>query len=270
MMYLADPIPADTKLTADQQKLILGGEATMWAEQLHEETVDSRVWPRLLAIAERFWSPQSRRDVPDMYRRLRIASLQLEDTGLMHISGPETLRRNLIASTHPGDTDTWVIDTFAAALEPVSFGERSDTQKTDALQSLNRLVDAVVADPPLRQDFNDQVQDLLDPGSTTEARALAAAHLREIFEQWQKASPELQTLALESPRLSDIGPRAHQLGDLADTGLEALALINAGAHPSADWKTAKEAQITEAEKPSALIRFVFLPSLKKLIEAAAN
>jgi len=270
MMYLADPIPADTKLTPDQQKLILGGEATMWAEQLHDETVDSRVWPRLLAISERFWSPQSRRDIPDMYRRLRIASLQLEDTGLQHISGPEALRRNLIASTHPGDTDTWVIDTFAAAIEPVSFGERSDTQKTDALQSLNRMVDAVVADPPLRQDFNDQVQTLLDPTSSVEARALAATHLREIFEQWQKASPELQTLALESPRLSDIGPRAHQLGDLADTGLEALTFLTAGTHPTPDWKAAKQAQITEAEKPSALIRFVFLPSLQKLIEATAN
>ncbi len=30
--YLNDPVPAGTKLTAGQQKLVLGGEATMWAE----------------------------------------------------------------------------------------------------------------------------------------------------------------------------------------------------------------------------------------------
>ena len=95
-MYLADPIPADTTLTADQQKLILGGEVCMWAEQLNAETMDSRVWPRTMAVAERFWSPQNDRDVSDMYRRLRINSLKLEDVGLRHISGPETVRRNLL------------------------------------------------------------------------------------------------------------------------------------------------------------------------------
>src|SRR6185437_1757471 len=50
MMFLADPIPADTKLTPEQQKLILGGEICMWGEQIHPETVDSRVWPRSLAV----------------------------------------------------------------------------------------------------------------------------------------------------------------------------------------------------------------------------
>ena len=69
-MYLADPIPVDTTLTAEQQKLILGGEVCMWAEQLNTETMDSRVWPRTMAVAERFWSPQGDRDVSDMYRRL--------------------------------------------------------------------------------------------------------------------------------------------------------------------------------------------------------
>ena len=58
--YLADPIPADTTLTPEQQKLILGGEVCMWAEQLNERTIDSRIWPRTAVMAERFWSPQIR------------------------------------------------------------------------------------------------------------------------------------------------------------------------------------------------------------------
>ena len=262
VIYLADPIPADTKLTTEQQKLILGGEATMWAEQLHEETVDSRVWPRLLAIAERFWSLQSRRDVPDMYRRLRIASLELEDVGLQHIIGPKTLRRNLVAST-----DTETIDAFAAALEPVSFGDRSDTQKTDALESLDRMVDAVVADPPLRQQFERNTSVLLNASSTPEAKALAASALRRTFEQWQRISPELQALTMQSPRLNDMGPRAQQLGALGTIGLEAVAYLTQNTHVSSDWKLAKLGIITEAEKPSALVRFVFLPDLRKLVEA---
>jgi hexosaminidase len=263
-MYLADPIPSDTKLSSDQQKLIFGGEVCMWAEQIHDETVDSRVWPRTLAIAERFWSPQSRRDVPDMYRRLRLASLELEDVGLTHIIGPKTLRRNLIAST-----ESETIDTFAATLEPVSFGERSDTQHTDALQSLDRMVDAVVADPPLRQQMAADVNTVLT-ASSTEARALAAASLRHRFLQWQQISPAMQALAIESPRLNDIGLRAEQLGELATIGLESLAYLQAHVTPSPEWKQSKLAIITEAEKPSALIRFVFLPSLKQLAEATAG
>jgi hexosaminidase len=119
-MYLADPIPADTTMTAEQQKLILGGEVCMWAEQLNTETMDSRVWPRTMAVAERFWSPQGDRDVSDMYRRLRINSLKLEDVGLRHISGPETVRRNLLLERNPES-----LDVLASVLEPVDFHARS-------------------------------------------------------------------------------------------------------------------------------------------------
>ncbi|HEY8997446.1 MAG TPA: beta-N-acetylhexosaminidase, partial [Edaphobacter sp.] len=55
--YLVDPVPADTTLTAEQQKHILGGEACMWGEHVNGITIDSRIWPRTAAIAERFWSP---------------------------------------------------------------------------------------------------------------------------------------------------------------------------------------------------------------------
>ena len=44
--YKNDPLPSSIALTAEQQKLILGGEATMWNELTTWETVDSRIWPR--------------------------------------------------------------------------------------------------------------------------------------------------------------------------------------------------------------------------------
>ena len=75
--YVNDPLPENTTLTPAEQKLILGGEATMWSEWVSPETIDSRIWPRTAAIAERFWSPREVRDVDDMYRRLAVVSVQL-------------------------------------------------------------------------------------------------------------------------------------------------------------------------------------------------
>jgi len=75
--YLNDPIPADSTLTAEERRHILGGEACMWGEYVSPETIDSRLWPRTAAIAERLWSPPEVRDLPDMYRRLEIESARL-------------------------------------------------------------------------------------------------------------------------------------------------------------------------------------------------
>jgi len=263
-MFLADPVPADTKLTPAQQQLILGGEVCMWAEQLYPETVDSRVWPRTLAIAERFWSPQSDRDIADMYRRLGPASLELEDVGLTHISGPQKLRRNLLDSPNPES-----LDVLASVIEPVSFHERYQGQHTDHLTSLDRLVDAVVPDPPLRQEIAREVDAIVNPAHPSDA-ALAKAKLRKRFTQWQQAAPELEALAHRSPRLSDIETRAQQLGTLGRIGLESLAYLDVNTSAASAWKDSQLSAIADAEKPSALVRFVSLPDLQKLVEAASK
>ena len=37
-------------------KLILGGEAAMWSEQVDDFSVEAKLWPRGCAFAERLWS----------------------------------------------------------------------------------------------------------------------------------------------------------------------------------------------------------------------
>jgi hexosaminidase len=261
-MFLADPIPADTKLNPEQQKRILGGEVCMWGEQIDPETVDSRVWPRTIAIAERFWSPQSDRDLADMYRRLRLASLQLEDVGLMHIVGPKRLRRNLAGNAQPD-----ALDVLASVIEPVSFSERYGAQHTDRLTSLDRLIDAVVADPPARQQIEHQVDQALNENSPAEREAGRMA-LRQQFTAWVQAAPQVLALAATTSRLDDEETRARQLGELGATGLEALAFLDSHQPSSSGWLDDRRKTLADAEQASGMVRFVFIPALRRLVEAA--
>src|SRR5947207_2293607 len=77
--YAVDPLAGEAgSLDADQTARILGGEACMWAEYVSSETVDSRIWPRMAAIAERFWSPRENTDPESMYTRMEAVSRLLE------------------------------------------------------------------------------------------------------------------------------------------------------------------------------------------------
>ena len=54
----------------------------MWTEYASAETIDSRIWPRAAAIAERLWSPRDVTNVASMYDRLDAVSRVLALVGI--------------------------------------------------------------------------------------------------------------------------------------------------------------------------------------------
>src|SRR5436305_11283885 len=82
--YAVDPFTGPTANLSDADKeKILGGEACMWSEYVSAENVDSRIWPRMAAIAERLWSPQSATsNIDSMYSRLAVTNHWLDAYGV--------------------------------------------------------------------------------------------------------------------------------------------------------------------------------------------
>ena len=260
--YLVDPLPSTSDLSADERTRILGGEVCMWGEHVNARTIDSRIWPRTAAIAERFWSPENVRDVDDMYRRLEFASIELEGLGLTHLqSGDAGLRE--LAGTQNIDA----LRTLASVLEPVSFSDRYNAQHTDQLTALDSFVDAVQPDPPSRHWFEAAVSRFIaDPvGDSADRLALAAwlVNLRD-------AAPQARKQMEASPRLKEVATRADQAAQLAAIGLEALQHVVRSEKAPADWKAKQAVEMDEMKKPSAMVRFTILQGMANLVKAVPN
>lgn len=257
--YLADPLPSTSDLTAAQRQLVLGGEVCMWGEHVNPLSIDSRIWPRTAAVAERFWSPESVTNVDDMYRRLAVQSLRIEALGLTHLTHEGAGLRELA-----GTEDIGALRVFASALQPVPFGERYQQQHTDQLTPLDNLVDAIRPDPPSRHQMAMLTREFLESHSTNEQ---ARAQLHHYFQSWIAAAPVVEQQMTRSPLLAAARPRAEQLPELALIGEQALTYLSGGNKAPVGWKHTKLAQIEEAKKPQAIVRFTFLDPLTDLVNA---
>ncbi len=255
--YMVDPLPQTTDLTPEQQARILGGEACMWMEQTSPVDMDSRVWPRTAAIAERLWSPRELNDVDDMYRRLNVESLRLEAFGLTHLSQEDSSLRELSGTQQIGP-----LQILASVLEPVAFDTRAHLQHANQLTPLNLLVDALPPDPPSRHKLELITRAYLrKPAAGTPEEAELAAD----FNAWIAAEPEILRVMGASPLLAQAEPRAQQLAELGAVGLEAVSYLSSGLPAAAGWKAAKLALLDEAEKPQAFVRFTVIAPLRDLV-----
>ena len=264
--YSNDPFSgAAANLTSEQKKLILGGEATMWSEYVDPGNVDSRIWPRTAAIAERFWSPQNVTDVNSMYARMYQLSWRMDFLGLNHNTNYVPMLQRIV-----GRQDADSLHTLADLVEPVKDYNREELAAAPPTQQtpLNRLVDAARPESETARLFSMMVDSFIS-GQCKDARA--SSQIRGLLENWRNNNASLQPAASESLLLREAAPLSQNLSVIAEVGVSAMNYISRNERPPDLWISQQKALIQPTLKPtSAQLLLPIAPVIEKLVEASAN
>jgi hexosaminidase len=262
--YAVDPMSgAAANLSPEEKQRVLGGEACMWGEYVSPENIDSRIWPRTAAIAERLWSAQDVTDVNSMYQRLEKVSSWLDWLGLTHNSSYEPMLRRIA-----GSNDISALRIFTDVVEPVKDYTREETAAVEAtsLSPLNRVIDAARPESETARHFADLVDAVVagraDPGAAQEVRASLT--------RWRDNQTNLQPLENESFLLKEIVPVSQDLSAVATTGLQALDYLDRGERAPDTWAAQQFSLLEQAQKPKAQLLLMVAPSVQKLVEASSG
>ncbi|HEV3329925.1 MAG TPA: family 20 glycosylhydrolase [Bryobacteraceae bacterium] len=270
VLYANDPMDGKAlELTPVQAARILGGEACMWSEYVSPETVDSRIWPRMAAIAERFWSPREVTNVESMYTRMEVVSRSLEWTGLEHRSNYEVMLDRLA-----GGRSAEPLRILADASEAQGIAGRRTARQYTSLVPLNRFVDAVRPESEwVRRLEGDVAEPRTNPG--------AAAELRAAFTAWAQLAdvplPDGRGSLAEAPStrnrdrqgagilIAELVPLAERLAAVGKIGLRALDYIEKKEPAPTQWLAQEGRELDRLEEPVAEVRLAGIRPVRLLL-----
>lgn len=216
--YSTEFVPNGIELTEEEESRILGGEATMWSELITPLTLDSRVWPRTAAIAEKYWSPKDKtKNVEDMYRRLDVVSNKLERIGSQHIKNKEVIIRNISNYNQPE-----VVEVLVDVCEPMKVYSRNPGGTMfNTFSPYTKFVDACVSDAKGAREFDKLVANFIENSDTENKIKLIG-----VFKVWKTNHSKFLEVVNTSPMLEEVALKSKYLNELGVLGLKSLELNN--------------------------------------------
>lgn len=256
------PLPEFEKiepLTESQRKNLLGGEACMWTEAADSVILESRIWPRSGAIAEKLWSPQELTDdTNDMYRRLLILNDLLEEIGLQHMSYRQALVLNRVDDRYRKPLDQFV----DLLREDLLFNRMVIYDPPfDVDTPLNRIVDGAAPESYAALRFEMKVDEWLENKDLD-----LKEEIRSQLYTWSSMNKELRPAFAEYPFLKEVEPHAQHLSRLAELAL--IALGESGGN--AGSMTELDAILLDARKAYGGTLLSVVSGLEKLIKETGS
>ncbi len=237
--YTNDPLPPfeihtdkdkRNNLSALQEKNILGAEVMMWSDVVTSNTIDSRLWPRTAAIAERLWSPATLNDLASMYKRLDKISILLEETSVNHLSNP----RNIVQLLS-NQTDIKPVEILLGVMEPYKNhlrNQKGQMYKTYAPLSL--LTNAAVVDAYDARMFSNYIHSFSHTRSAADK-----LEIDKYLKKWRDNHDDFIRISLTVPALKSLLKMSENVSTLAIVGLDALKHIETKITVQKSWYEAR-------------------------------
>lgn len=202
--YLNDPIAKSTVLTSEERARILGGEAVMWSELVTPLTIDSRIWPRTAAIAERLWSDAAITDLSSLRKRLKTVSFRLEELGITHLKNKDVILRNI-----SNNQKTEVLEDFSKICEPLKIYTRnSGGTEYKVYSPLTLFADACTPDAEDAVAFEAAVNQYLENKSPDNQNRVT-----DFLKKWIEINSKLIALSSNAPLIQPILPLSKNISE---------------------------------------------------------